>query len=353
MLVIPSANSYETVAQLSSAQGVLNVDFGTFSPLKCKGLESDRYDCTYSAIVFFSAKKTNGDWLLLDSERKLFAESLGGFHLVLVEFDGTSVTPAISSKYAEIKLDLSNLSISGGRADVSFSAITKSPDKLRPWILPIKEGSKVSKLPVLDLNDSINIQFDAATIAKKEEIANTGLTFYPSLGLKGEWRSPENRQTSGECIFGYADGDGNNPTCEQVMWVNSSDSDGFSSTFKLGMDSADDEFSTGQYSNLEIGCTAKKLSVSVYFKYASSVGWKGSGLVRFDNGSAKKFTYRVDRSFDYFWLDNPRAFTSQLLKAKNKVSFKVANQYARILVFPKSNLNQWTKKFKEAGCPIT
>lgn len=187
---------------------------------------------------------------------------------------------------------------------------------------------------------SANYVFDSS----KGDINESGET-------DGLWINVENRDPSLKCKFGFEEL-GNEIFCYQIQWEENSDSDGFSTAFSVSIDSGDDEFDTGGYSNLEIICSAKKLSVKVYLKYPSSFGWKGTGQYRFDSGPGKKFTYRVDRSFDSFWLDNPKAFTSAFLKAKNKASFKVSNQYLRILVFPKSNLNYWAPKFKALGCPL-
>ncbi len=232
-----------------------------------------------------------------------------------------------------------------------------NPSNLRVWIRTTNGAGKIDETQINSW--PIPVTYDEVTQSRidaqnQEKIAleHPGMNFYPNLGLEGEWRYPENRQESGECEFGYQDGDGSEDSCTMVLWEKTDDSDGFSSSFSVSIDSGDDEFDTGGYSNLEITCSAKKLSVNVYLKYPSSFGWKGSGQYRFDSGSGKKFTYRVDRSFDSFWLDNPKAFTSAFLRAKSKASFKVSNQYLRILVFPKSNLNIWAPKFKASGCPL-
>lgn len=344
---------YSQIAYIHSSSGSVKISLSSNSGLNCKKTSSNLFECNLEFESVYDFLGLNAIY------SKEIASEVGDIELYLADYSKGSLEKISSfessiRKIVDVKVP--------NRAPFEVHKLRGSvanPEKLVLWVRTAKFigggydkniEPQIFELPVT--YDSITQQ--ELETKKKAAIASQhpGEIFYPNLGLNGEWRSPENRQDSGECNFGYTDGDGHYSACEQVLWEETSDSDGFSSSLKIGMDSADDEYSTGQYSNLEIICTSKKLGVNVYFKYASSVGWKGNGLVRFDNGVAKKFTYRVDRSLDYFWLENPKTFTGQLLKAKNKVSFKVANQYARILVFPKSDLNSWTKKFKAAGCPL-
>lgn len=166
------------------------------------------------------------------------------------------------------------------------------------------------------------------------------------------WLDPLNRDSEGRCKFGFSEDDAGEK-CLPIAWKFSNRNDGFNKWISLVINSADDEFSTGDQSQLEITCTNKKLAVNVYFEFPDSFGWKGAGQYRIDNGSGKKFTYTVDKSISYIWVDAPKVLTSSLLKSKEKVSFRLVNSYARILVFPKSDLSKWANKFRSVGCPLS
>lgn len=166
------------------------------------------------------------------------------------------------------------------------------------------------------------------------------------------WLDPKNRDNQGKCKYGFIEDDSTS-SCIRISWKFSNENDGFSKWISLTIDSAEDEFTTGDESQLEITCTRKKLAVNVYFEFPDSFGWKGTGLFRIDNGPGKKFVYTVDKSISYIWVDSPKVLTSSLMKSKEKVSFRLVNSYARILAFPKSDLSNWAGKFKSAGCSLT
>jgi hypothetical protein len=310
--------------------------------LLCKKV-SQLFECTIDIRTDVSVK---GDSIFKEAE---IGAELGEIEVFIGEYNESRIKKAAftSGKYKQnIKRG-----VLPERFTFKLTGTTNNPENLRIWFALTSPGARIVS-PEKE-SKALSITYDSQYQKTLDSEANPGKVFYPNLGISGAWRFPDNRDTSGECDFGFDDGSGFEDYCERILWQKSEESDGFSKNYSIVMYSENDEYATGDFSRLEISCSAKKLLVNVKLEWPSSFGWKGSGQYRFDSGAGKKFTYRVDRSFDYIWLDNPKAFTAAFLKASDKSSFRVSNQYLRILVFPKSNLKEYASKFKTLGCPLS
>jgi hypothetical protein len=183
--------------------------------------------------------------------------------------------------------------------------------------------------------------------------SNATSKFYEDFMPEGDWRDSKNRLDNGKCQFGFDDSIGQKYYCSEIYWETQEKSDGFSKRYRIFVDAVDDEYSTNLDSKLFVSCENKKLSVGIKINDAEAAGWNSTGYFRFDGNSPKKFKYRLDSNLEYLILDDPKAFTSSFMKSKSKASFKISNPESNIIVFPKSNLNRFSSKFKGMGCSLT
>jgi hypothetical protein len=128
-------------------------------------------------------------------------------------------------------------------------------------------------------------------------------------------------------------------------WYEETENDGFTSYFQISKGTSND--------TVRVSCEKRKLNVVVMTPYASSFGWKGSGQYKFDNKKPVKFTYTVSRNFRGVFLNNPKNFTSGLLKAKDGFSFKMSSVLdTYVFEHSKGNFADYVKKFQSLGCKL-
>jgi len=128
-------------------------------------------------------------------------------------------------------------------------------------------------------------------------------------------------------------------------WFEDIENDGFTSYFQISKGISND--------TVRVSCEKRKLSVVVMTPYASSFGWKGSGQYKFDNKKPVKFTYTVSRNFRGVFLNNPKNFTSGLLKAKDGFTFKMSSVLdTYVFEHSKGNFSDYVKKFQSLGCKL-
>jgi hypothetical protein len=140
--------------------------------------------------------------------------------------------------------------------------------------------------------------------------------------------------------------------CYKDNWYETDRNDGFTKAVGIEMwaDSDDDEYGDS-FEFINIYCVKKKFEVYVGVDYAQSVGWSGSGQVRFDNGSPKNLPYYVTRSLQSILLKDSKSFVLNFAKAKKKVTLKIGTvEGTKILAYPKTNFLYYRTKFKKAGC---
>ena len=109
---------------------------------------------------------------------------------------------------------------------------------------------------------------------------------------------------------------------------------------------ASDPYESGIY----VSCEKKKLSVYLSIEYANSRVWRGIGQYKIDSGKISNFPYTVTRNFNGIYLDNPKTFIADLVKAKNKFTFKVSSSNGSVLSFPKNDFLSYRSKFAKLGC---
>lgn len=159
-----------------------------------------------------------------------------------------------------------------------------------------------------------------------------------------------------ECGFGYVstwsiynwqqDGE-----CVPATWEYIEKDDGFDSYFSISMKPDDEDENNTSGSNVQIYCDKKKIEVYVWVPYASSFGWNGTGQVAFDRAASKKVNYLLQRNFDGVMLKDAKTFMRNLVKAREKFSFKIPTvEGYEILVYPKGNLLEYRSIFANAGC---
>ncbi len=168
-------------------------------------------------------------------------------------------------------------------------------------------------------------------------------------------------QAEDECGFGFQnfslfslDGETEldpEEKCRPTTWMFDKENDGFSKWIAVSMYPDEEDPNTDGFSSVKIYCEKKKISVYVWVEYADSVGWSGTGQVKFDNGSAKKFSYYLQKDLDGIVLKDPKSFMTNLVKAKKKFAFKIPNVDGyETLVYPKGNILEYRKIFAKAGC---
>jgi hypothetical protein len=139
--------------------------------------------------------------------------------------------------------------------------------------------------------------------------------------------------------------------CRIATWDYEKKNDGFSKYISISMDPDDEDENNTGFSSVQIYCDKKKIEVYVWVEYASSFGWNGSGQVAFDGGAPKKVNYLLQRTFDGVMLKDAKTFMSNLVKAREKFSFKIPTvNGSQILVYPKGNLLEYRSTFAKAGC---
>lgn len=128
-------------------------------------------------------------------------------------------------------------------------------------------------------------------------------------------------------------------------WYEESDDDGFTSYFQISKGISED--------TVRIGCEKRKLYVVVLTPYASSYGWTGSGQYKIDKQKPTRFTYTVSRNFRGIFMNNPKSFTSKLLKSKENFSFKMSSVLETYsFEHTKGNISDYQNKFKSMGCSL-
>lgn len=139
--------------------------------------------------------------------------------------------------------------------------------------------------------------------------------------------------------------------CEVTTWNYDKKRDGFSNAISISMDPEEDEENNTGYSGVEIFCDKKRISIYVWVEYANAYGWSGSGQIKFDSASPKKFEYWLQKDFDGVVLKDSKNFMRNLVMAKERFSFKIptVNGY-EVLVYPKGNILKYRTTFAKAGC---
>lgn len=308
--------------------------------LACKPLAKSWFTCQFSfnvAAYFFNE--------VLDEES--LAEEIGGLEFYILEKRNMKYERSqnFTSDIAYVREILSPQTLL-----LSIRGDVQNPKNLKMGVAPLNSSVSVStpveEFPILNLDSSeINPLIQPSHLSPWPKS-------YDELGEDGDWRDSRNRLDNGLCKFGYDDSFGEKYFCSEITWIPTDKSDGFTKKFQITVDAVDDQYRTSVDSNLIITCDGKKLNVGIRINDPGFSIWSGSGLNRFDNGTARKFKYHMNQAFDYIWLDDPKLFTSAFLKSQNKVSFKLSDPNPNIFVFPKSSLNKYANKFKSSGCPI-
>jgi hypothetical protein len=308
--------------------------------LACKPIAKSRFTCQFSfnvAAYFFTE--------VLDEES--IAQEIGELEFYILEKRNNTFEKSLNftSDIAYVSDILSPQTLS-----LSLRGDVQNPKNLKVTVRPMNSNvsvlTQLEELPVLNLDSSeINPLIQPSRLSPWPKL-------YEELGANGDWRDSRNRLENGLCEFGHDDSFGEKYFCSEITWVPTDKSDGFSKKFQLTIEAVDDQYRTSVDSNMIISCNDKKLNVGIRINDPGFSTWSGSGLNRFDNGTARKFKYRMNQSFDYIWLDEPKLFTANFLKSQSKVSFKISDPSPNIFVFPKSSLSKYANKFKSAGCPI-
>ena len=189
---------------------------------------------------------------------------------------------------------------------------------------------------------------------KKLAITAVLLLFFSQLSLN-------TAKAADECGFGYEyfslfslDGMTEidpEEKCRIATWDYEKKRDGFSNYFSISMDPDQDEEDNTGYSSVKIYCDKKRIEVYVWVEYANSFGWSGTGQIKFDDASPKKFNYLLQKDFDGVMLNDAKNFMLNLVKVKEKFSVKIptVNGY-QVLIYPKGNLLEYRPMFAKAGC---
>jgi hypothetical protein len=125
-------------------------------------------------------------------------------------------------------------------------------------------------------------------------------------------------------------------------------------TFNDGIDNYIfvDQYMSDEDRTLRIYCQKRRLGAWISAEYANSSGWKGVAQIRFDNKPVKKLSYTVNRQFNLISIDNPKAFSGELLKSK-KVLVKVGTvNGSELTTFYQGNLKNYRKQFAAKGCNL-
>jgi hypothetical protein len=152
-------------------------------------------------------------------------------------------------------------------------------------------------------------------------------------------------------------------TCGPTQWTEHTFNDGFESGILIYMENDYPDMEEGywelsnsaEYINrsLWITCSNRKLQIRVDAEYPDSYGYTGQGLVKFDSGKPKTFSYQVGSPFDDAFINNTSSFLSSLKSAKKSVSFSIGTLMGtEITTFPVGNLASFQQKFKNAGCSL-
>lgn len=138
--------------------------------------------------------------------------------------------------------------------------------------------------------------------------------------------------------------------------------DGFSKSFTIFKESSNagiSDYGDDINYSIEIQCENKELSVLVY---ADPIGIYptndfnrvGYGQVKIDSGKIIKYKYVAlkDSSGVNFW--SPKLLTSNILKGKRQVAFKIPSsvQNDTVANFQIANLSSYANRFKSLGCPL-
>ena len=173
--------------------------------------------------------------------------------------------------------------------------------------------------------------------------------------------TPISAHAADECGFGYTyfslfslDGQTELDTeekCRITTWDYEKADDGFSKYFSISMSPDDEDPNNTDYSSIQIYCDKKKIEVYVWTEYADSFGWEGTGQLKYDNSSAKKFSYLLQKDFDGVYLKDSKSFMQNIVKVKKKFSFKIPTVDGyEVLVYPKGNLLEYRPIFAKGGC---
>jgi hypothetical protein len=137
----------------------------------------------------------------------------------------------------------------------------------------------------------------------------------------------------------------------EFTWDYEETSDGFAEYISISMypdswSNVDDD-----PPQVTIYCDNKKIQVYVWVGYANSIGWSGSGQVKFDKASPKKFNFWLQKDFDGIELKDPKNFMRSLVKVRETFSFKIptVDGYS-VVTYKKSNLLEFRPEFARAGC---
>jgi hypothetical protein len=148
----------------------------------------------------------------------------------------------------------------------------------------------------------------------------------------------------------YGDIEDEQYPCRASKWEYGVEKDGIDSFVYLDMPSdADDKYNTDD-ETLRIYCQDKQLGVWISVEYADSTGWQGNAKVRFDAGKIVNLPYTVGRTFTNIYPNSAINFVTSLLKAK-KVLVKINTvNGSEVVVFTRSDLINYRKKFAANGC---
>lgn len=139
--------------------------------------------------------------------------------------------------------------------------------------------------------------------------------------------------------------------CYKTRWTEDDRNDGFNKSIGITISSDEDDEFANDFSSIGIFCSKRKFEVFVYVDFARSVGWSGSGQIKFDNGKPKNLPYTLMRSFESVYLNDSQGFVRNFVKSKNKVTLKIPTvEGTKILAYPKADLLTHRAKFKKAGC---
>lgn len=141
--------------------------------------------------------------------------------------------------------------------------------------------------------------------------------------------------------------------CVPITWKIETEDDGFRKLHSMSMSGEGYSDSSG-YPEISINCVKNKLSVYVWFAYADSFGFKGSGQYRIDKKSVSKFNYTVDKQFNGFYFDSPSSFLKALKSGKKSLALKVSNvNRTMVLEFPVADYLKARGIFaKKSGCKV-
>ena len=322
-----SASVYQQIA-VTTPNGKIIITMKSADGLQCKKNSEDLYSCE---IKFDSLYSISG-------RKELVIKDLASFGLRLSKFE---INGNISIESSSVANPFASLNSPADK--VVLKTQIPNMDYLKIELLADRNDlivdAELSSLPLLDPAESVRLNSHETSSMLEWK------TYYPE---SNKWMYASNRQSSGQCKFGYQNS--LDDRCDLLKWTDIDKTDNFDREFSLEMPSQNVVSGTVGASYFQILCKNRKLSAgfSVYLP-ASTGGWQGEGQYIFDKTKPVKFKYAIDRNLKKIWIDSPKIFLSKFFLSKENVAFKIPRE-SEILIFPKSDLNNWKSRLKKSGC---